>query len=150
MSQINTILDNVAALAPSYDSDVAISVRNVDQLKDTLQISDCPVRMLLVVDPDQYHEMAFVAMGKTAKVTWKIVDRLFIREATLGQGVAEWSDLLFTYTASYIEQVRSHRGIDRQATIVDVSFRPEVMEWGDGHWAVVDAVLTIEEFLGSA
>jgi len=150
MSRIHTILDNVAAMTPSYDSDIAVSVRDVDQLKDTLQISDCPVRMLLVVDPDQYHEMAFIAMGKTAKVTWKIVDRLFIKEATLGQGMAEWSDLLFAYTASYIEQARSNRGIDSQATIVDVSFRPEVMEWGTNTWAVVDAILTVEEYLGSA
>jgi hypothetical protein len=146
VSRIASIIDAVAAWGPTYDSDVSISVRQSDTLVDTLHPDDCPLRMLLVVDDDAESEFEFIAMGGTIKASWRLIDRLYIRPAEEGEGIAAWADKVEAYVSSYAGVVRSNRNPVAMVTIPSFTYSSGVREWGGIQWATITMALQIEDY----
>ena len=146
MSRIASIIDAVAAWTPVYDSDVAIAVRQSSTLIETLQPDDCPLRMLLVVDDDSESEFEFIAMGGTIKAAWRLIDRLYIRPAGEGEGIAAWADKVEAYVSSYAGVVRSNRNPVAMVTIPSFTYSSGVREWGGVPWATITMVLNVEDY----
>lgn len=124
-SAISSITAAIALWAPTYNSDVTIYCRDMDELSDVFDPGDCPVRMLFVGEPDA----AMVALGKTVKANWKIVDRCFIKPAAQGDSLKENSQRIRDYIASYINIVRQNRAPTSQSWVTDVSLRPVILNW---------------------
>jgi len=134
MSVIESILDAVAALSPTYDSGVDIGCWNIDDIKPNLEAMSCPKRVLMVTgDGISADPMTFVA-------------------APVGEMAAlrRYSGELVRYIASYIEQVRQNRAPTSQSHIVSVSAYPGIYEWGGKSYYGVDITLEIEEVISGA
>ena len=149
------IYSALAALAPTYDSDVTISVRwpdagsSTDALSNFLDESDGPVRMLGVPDnlDETNTEFEFIALGASARRTYVIQDRLWLIPAEFEQGLQYNSPKMIKYVDSYNSQVLNNRGLTTQSHITDIRYRYGWKTWADGVvWFTVDAIATIEEF----
>jgi len=148
-SQIENIYTAIKAFAPTYDSDATITVRDVDELKD-MRLEIGPIRMLFLPE-DTAQE--FVAMGNPFKNVWRINDRLYYGKTGGGGGIATANDNIRKYIASYMDAVRSNRGLGASVTqshIIGAEYTPRNdLTYGadDTNWYGVDVLLTIEEFV---
>ena len=151
-SIIETIIDNIKAWTPVFDSDVSVGTLDIDEMPITLDVSDCPVRMFSVVDPKVNAEFAHIALGSTAGIDWYILDRLYILPAKMDEGLKGNNAKIIKYTASYFEQARINRGVVTTATVKGVSVAPPyVRNWPDYEggvpYYVVDCVVHIFEVI---
>ena len=148
-----TIMSGIAALAPTYDSDVTVNVRGYNAIEPTLNEAECPMRMILAPDESVGAEMSVISLGAVQKVTWTILDRLYLFPVNLDQGIENYNHKLYDYMASYSAAVKANRCLSTtDASVQGVSFTaPFVRNFPDVEGAtafwVVDAVLTVEEYI---
>lgn len=140
------IIAAVAGLAPAFDSDLVPSARYGEGIKDTLRDDDLPVRMIFAAEDGSYHQ--FIALGRTYKMTWEIVDRLFIKPLAAGQGRPEWEAKIAAYMDSYVSLIQTNRQIVSQCIIISARFAPHEQDFQGNVYSVLDVVLTIEEYRG--
>lgn len=151
---IATIMAGIKALAPTFDSDVVVNVRGYDEIEATLNESECPMRMIGMPDDKNRSQFDFIAMGKASnKMTWEILDRLYMFPVNLDLGVENYAHHIFDYKESYAAQANNNRKLGTtNAKIEQVTFDgPYVRNFPDvpgapAFW-VVDAVLIVEEFV---
>lgn len=127
-SAIASITAAMAAWTPTYDSDVTIYCRDMDELSDTFDVGDCPMRMLFMGDDDAAH----VALGKTVRANWVIIDRCYIKPEAQGDSLKENSQRIRDYIASYMETVRTNRAPTSQSWVTDVRFSGSKFNWPPG------------------
>lgn len=153
MSNISSIYSSIAGFQVSVGS-VTPTVRNINQLRTKVNSADAPIRLLLPVSPTtEASDFGFIALGKLANVTWKVTDLLLWKPVAQGSGIAECAEDLMTYTAAYMEAIRSNRVVASQAHITGANFKPGVYYWPDNESGVpyygVAVVLNVEEILSS-
>lgn len=149
-SAILNIYSALAALSPTPSSDVTVRVQAIGAVTSQLHTDDLPMRKLQAFANETEGTFSFVALGTTANVRWTIVDRFFYRIAVQGEGWEAFADELVKYAKSYIDILRTNRGLTSQSHVVEVSFRPFVTTFPDGGntpVAGVDVVLTVEEVI---
>jgi hypothetical protein len=148
-SAIDTILSNLAALAPTPSSDTVVRVETMAQVRDTLDEADLPVRRFEPIGGTEA-AVEWIALGSTVEVAWKIRDIFYFRIAGQGQGWQSWSNELKEYMESYINTIRTNRAIVSQGKIVNVTMTPGVFAFPEGtdhHFAGVAVVLEIHEYI---
>lgn len=151
---IATIMAGIKALVPTYDSDVTVNVRGYDEIQPTLTEAECPMRMIGMPDDKNRAQLDFIAMGKASnKMTWEILDRLYMFPVNLDLGIENYAHHIFDYKQSYTAQVNNNRKLSTtNAKVEQVVFDgPYVRNFPDvpnatAYW-VVDAVLMVEEFV---
>lgn len=153
-SAIKDIYTAISGLAPTYDSDVTINVRNYNQIRNDLHSADVPMRMLLVGMPSgDADNVAFVGVGsgRTMRVQWLIVDRLFMRPVMLGMGLEDNTANLLEYMKSYISCVQGLRAPTSKSHIINLRCDPGVFYWPDTPEGTpyfgVNVEIIVEEFL---
>ena len=150
-SAISSIYAALATdITPTPSSDVTVHVEAIGAVKDSLQADDLPLRKLQAFANESGSEMAFVSLGTTIIVTWKIVDRLYYRVATMGMGWQEFADELTLYAASYINQMRLKRSLTAQSHVTSIRFVPQIFTFpagGNLSVAGVDVILTVDEVI---
>jgi len=151
---LSTIMAGIKALSPTYDSDVEVNVRGYDEIVPTLREGECPMRMILAPDEKVGAELtADVSIGGVQRMTWTILDRLYMFPVNLDKGLENYNHKIYDYIASYGAAVSSKRCLDAtDAVVTGVSFAgPYVMTFprveGSTPFWVVDAVLTVEEYI---
>jgi hypothetical protein len=144
---INSIFTWVAALAPAVSSDAVnnVTVEGYANIRSTLQIDDLPLRKIMTFGDESESEYAYVALGNTVQVTWRIVDRYFHKFANTGQGWQDFSDELTKYTASYVNALQADRSPTTQSHVLSVRFVPQIFDFVDKKVAGVDVILEIQE-----
>ena len=153
MSTITTIYDSIAALTPTYDSDVTIGVRNYDNNKDILKDFSMPVRVLTVLDDAQQPtEFSHIALGTTQGVEWFILDTLYLGSVQAHPiGLAGYSLQIVNYTASYLEQIRLNRSPSTCSTIRGARIIPRIRNWpnfeGQPAYYAIDAIINVFEVI---
>lgn len=150
---IDTIMTGIEALAPTYDSDVTVNVWGYDAIKDTLNESECPVRMVLAPDDKVRSQMDVISLGATQKMTWEILDRLYMFPVALDQGIENYNHRFYFYKESYAAAVKANRCLSTtnasvQAVYFDGPYmRPYPDVEGSPMFWVIDALLVVEEFI---
>lgn len=154
MSAIKEIYTAISALSPTYDSNVTISVRNYDQIRNDFHEADAPMRMLLVGIPSgDAEDVMFVGVGsgQTMRIQWLITDRVFIRPAMQGMGLEDNTEDLLTYMDSYISAIQGIRAPTSQSIIKSIRTIPGVYYWPDcpegTAYFGVNVEIIVEEFL---
>jgi hypothetical protein len=145
-SAIDEIFVAIAAWAPTHDSDVSVSVRSVEDMQNNLNAGDLPVRMLLIPGEEDAG-LSFVALGKTLGVTWELLDRLYLRVASHGRGLQDYTADLIAYVKSYITVIQNNRAPTSQSHVRAVRFIPQLFERGEVTYAGVDVRLSIDEYI---
>lgn len=139
-SAINEIYDAIAAYDVYWDSDVSIKVREIQNLKDSIDTPEGPVRLLSPVDPLAGGLGGHIALGPTAKYTWYIVDTLYLRPTSHGGSLRNSMPQIMNYVKSYLEVVRLDRSPTSQSYVEEMSWEPGVFSWpssaGDPYYGV--------------
>lgn len=149
---IDTIMTGIEALAPTFDSDIAVTVWGYDGIKDTLNEATCPVRMILAPADDVLAGVEFVAMGSGVnKTIWTIVDRVYLMPVNLDMGIQAYNHKYFNYVESYANAVKANRCLSTTNAVVTLlefsKLEPRAYpEGSDGSYWCIDAILTVEEF----
>jgi hypothetical protein len=146
-SAIDEIFIAIAAWTPTYDSDVSVNVRSVEEMADTLNAGDLPMRMLLIPGENQDASLSFVSLGKTMSVEWELLDRLYLRVPSHGRGLQDFTADLIAYVKSYVTVIQNNRAPTSQSHVKYVRFEPGIFPWGNNQYAGVDVRLTIEEII---
>ena len=145
-SQIEQIIDEIAAWTPTYDTET-VAVWNIDDARPNLEPMQVPRRILGL---DEGSEFAWVALGKRASVTWTIKDTLYIAPgAELAVFRRHYGDMV-RYAASYANAALADRGLADCAHTVGVSFTNGTYEWpiGSGNLFVgVEVLLEVQEII---
>jgi hypothetical protein len=156
MTAIINIFDAIElfniTVASTTKGSVTPSVRNINELRNTLNSSDAPMRMLMVTGGNtEAREFGFIALGNLSKVAWVISDRLFWKPVTQGESLAENSEDLIKYIDAYMSVIRENRKLTSQSHIINARFIPGVYNWPETNEGTayfgVDCVLTIEEII---
>lgn len=153
---IDSILNAIGALAPTYDSDVSITVygpSNYTAIPDALPENKCPCRFIIAPDTKVGADMSYMSLGNTARLDWKILDRLFLFPANLSQGIETQNLRLYRYAESYADTLRQSRCLgltNVSQTGVNISV-PYVREYpyvaGATQYYIVDCVVSVMEIL---
>jgi hypothetical protein len=142
-SQIETILDEIAAWTPTYDTE-SIAVWNIDDAKPNLEPMQVPRRVLGVPEGDY----SWIALGKRATTTWRITDTLYIAPGgELAVFRRHYGDMI-RYAAAYADAALADRGLADCAHVVSVNFTNGTFDWpvGSGNLFVgVQAELEVQE-----
>ncbi len=139
MSQILQIYDSIDDMViPGVKS------RNLKAIKLAIRKSDLPCRMLL---PNTEADLEFVAIGTLANLTWVVRDLCLWAPLSAGTGVAEFSEAMVEYMASYIAKIKANRNPTSYSNITGVAFQLGPVPWGDNTYWAVDITLTITEIL---
>ena len=138
----------VAAWTPTFDSDVTPKVWNYNQIKATLPSAATPIRILSAIETPG--EFAFIALGKTNKVAWRLVDLLLIRPVVQGDGIKSESAHFVQYADSYRQAMYDHRAVTSSAIVSSATIEPGVYPWNDVQYFGVKCTMTIEDFLSPA
>ena len=147
-SQIETILDEIAAWTPTYDTE-SIGVWNIDDVRVNLEPMQVPKRVLGLADDSEF---SFVALGQRGTITWLITDRLYIAPiAELAVMRRHYGDLI-RYAASYANAALTDRGLtpNSQAHVVNVRFTQGVFAWPEGsdqQYLGVEAEVEVQEII---
>lgn len=149
------IFAGLAALTPQYDTDVSVGVRwpttDTDSyLIETLDENEAPIRILGIPENlnEENTEFAWIALGKAAKHTYIIMDRLWLSPAEMNEGLEKNTPRMVRYIDSYNTQVLNNRSLGRNnAHVVDVRYNYGWRPWITATWFTVDAVVTVEEFV---
>jgi len=150
---ITAIKDALAALTPTYDTDVDVNVWGYS-IKATLNESECPVRMFLNTDDKNRAEFSFIGMGKASNLmTWDILDRLLMFPVNLDKGIENYNHRIDLYKEAYVTAVKADNCLGQSAArVTGITFDgPHVINFpdipsGTAYWAV-DAVVTVEEYV---
>lgn len=152
MSGISNIMSALAALTPSYSSDVNVNVRSYNDITDTLSEAECPLRMLLAPDDKMSASLSIKSMTSPATAEWRILDRLYIMPVLLNMGIETANHKIFDYMDSYMTIIKANRCLSlTNVNVTGIGFSaPYVRRWPDAEegvpfWAV-DAVLSITEY----
>jgi hypothetical protein len=152
-SAIESILDDIAGMSPTYDTDVSIGVWNIDQQKEVLAPASCPKRVLMIIPNGTTADpMTFIALGTTTHVTWLITDRLYLKPSGEMGAYRRYTPETLRYTASYLEAVRQNRGPTAQSHIESVRAYPGIYAYPEGsdqYFYGVDVLLEIEEVISA-
>lgn len=150
---ISTIMAGIATLAPTYDSDVTVKVWTYDSMFDTLNESDCPVRMIGLNDDKQQAEMELYDLDMPDQAEWQILDRCYLFPVALDKGIENYNHKLFDYMESYMTAVSGNKclGAAGVTYVRRVEFAPPYKRPypdidGSPIFWVVDAVLTVKEY----
>jgi Flp pilus assembly protein TadG len=146
-SAIASIYAAIAAYEPTVSTDQMPSVQGYGSVDSPLYSDMLPVRKLQAFANESEGEMAFVALGHTIQVTWTIQDRFYFRFANQGAGWQDFADELTTYSASYINILRTNRAPTTQSHITGARFVPSVFTLNDKRVAGVDVILTVQEVI---
>jgi hypothetical protein len=143
-----TIFTAMSLWTPTFDSDVTIKVWNYNQIKETLPSAGTPIRILQpLLSPGDF---AFIALGKTNKVTWKIVDLLLIKPVAQGDGIKSESAHIVDYCDSYREAMYSNRAPTGGSHILSATMEPGVYPWNNIEYFGVKCTVSVEDFLSPA
>lgn len=129
-SQIETILDEIAAWTPVYDTET-VAVWNIDAVRPNLEPMQVPRRVLGLADDGEY---SFVALGKRGTITWLITDTLYIAPAgELAVFRRHYGDMV-RYAADYADEALNDRSLTptAQAHVVSVRFTSGTFAWPEG------------------
>ena len=133
-----TLENLTVTLTDTVSSPVTPSVWGLDAIKQTVETASLPVRILYPLSPlsDLATENKFIAIGKTATVTWQILDLLLWAPALSGLGVHSYADNLVEYIGAYAEAMRDIRdlapvasGGRSQMTLIDVRYLVDHITW---------------------
>jgi hypothetical protein len=128
-SQIETILDEIQAWTPVYDTET-IGCWNIDQARPNLEGMSTPKRILGIGEDNMFE---FIAMGKRGSITWRVTDTLYI--APVGEMAVlrrHYGDMI-RYAASYINAALNDRGLaSNLAHVVSVRMIPGTYAWPEG------------------
>ena len=139
MSAISEIYDAIG------DIDIAgVSVRGIDEVKLAVRQDDLPVRMIL---PSTEGNLEFIAIGTLNKLTWVIRDLCLWAPLSAGSGVAQYSEDMVAYIASYIAEIKLIRNPTSFSNITGVAFQMGPVPWANGDYWSVDITLTIDEII---
>jgi hypothetical protein len=144
-SQIETILDEIAAWTPTYDTET-VTVWNIDNVRPNLEPMQCPRRILGISDG----EFSWVALGKRASITWRVTDTLYIAPGgELAVFRRHYGDMV-RYAAAYANAALADRGLADCAHVVGVTFTNGTFDWpvGSGKLFVgVQCELEVQEII---
>lgn len=150
-SQIETILDEIAAWTPTYDTE-SVTVWNIDDVRPNLEPMQVPRRALGLADDSEFSFLAI--SGQTsprANIVWQITDTLYI--APVGEMAVfrrHYGDMI-RYAASYADAAQADRGLaSGLAHVVSVSFELGAFAWPEGSenlFLGVQATLEIQEVI---
>ena len=146
-SKVETILDEIAAWSPTYDTET-VTVWNIDDVKPNLEPMQVPRRILGLADDSEF---GFIALATRASITWRITDTLYVAPAAeLAVFRRHYGDLI-RYAASYAAAAQSDRGLaSGTAHVVGVSFELGAFAWPEGSenlFLGVRATLEIQEVI---
>ena len=146
-SQIATILTEIAAWTPTYDTE-SVGCWNIDAVRPNLEPASTPKRILGL---DDDNEFGFVALGKRGSIIWRITDTLYI--APTGEMAVmrrHYGDMI-RYIASYINAALNDRGMaSNLAHVVSVKLARGTYAWPEGSGNLflgVRAELEIQEII---
>ena len=144
-------MSSLAALDPVYDSDITINVWEYNSMKDTLNESECPVRMIGKLDEKNTASLEVFNMNNPDLATWEILDRAYIFPVPLDMGIENYNHLLWDYMEAYMTVISADPCLGGTGYRVEnVEFEALVLPYPDvpgspAFW-VVDAVVTVEEY----
>jgi len=128
-SQIETILDEMAAWAPVYDTET-IAVWNIDDVRPNLEGMQVPRRVLGLVDGSEF---AFIALSTRANIIWTITDTLYIAPVQEMAALRRHYGDIIRYCGSYSVAAQSDRGLaSGMAHVQSVAFEQGVFAWPEG------------------
>jgi len=143
-TNLSSIIGVIEAWKPTYDSDVAIDCRKPSELKNR-ELDNGPVRMIFLPE-DSVQE--WIGLG-TRVYRWQILDRLFIKQVPLGEGVEWANEQMQAYIINYATYTEAGHGIYTGSVIEGVTFNPRYdisyPEGSDTNWFGVDCLITIRE-----
>ena len=146
-SQIETILDEIAAWTPVYDTET-VTVWNIDAARPNLEAMQVPRRVLGIADDSEF---SFIALHTRGQINWTITDTLYI--APVGELAVfrrHYGDMV-RYAASYAVAAQSDRGLaSGMAHVVSVRFTSGMFAWPEGsenQFIGVQAELEIQEII---
>jgi len=145
-SEIETILDEIAAWTPTYDTET-VTVWNIDAVRPNLEPMQVPRRILNVSDDSEF---SWIALGKRASVTWLITDTLYIAPiAELAALRRHYGDRV-RYMGAYADAALADRGIATCSHVVSVRFTSGIFAWPEGsdnQFIGIQAEVEIQEIL---
>lgn len=154
MAQLLAIYDKFASTAMQVAYDGAnYQAKDLHELKDWVEAGECPVRLLLPVDPQsEGREGNFIALGdKSARITWRIVDVLLAAPVGTESGLDDYAEDLMAYCDAYVAALQGIRSsMPTQCTIENwrVAPSPEInYPRGSGRFYLgVIATIDVTEF----
>lgn len=151
---MSVIRDIYATLATQIVTvnDITPRVFDLHQLPNQVQRASLPCRLLVPMAPrGEARDFNFIALGRTAMVTWRITDLLLWRAAASGKGLQDIAETLVGYAGAYVEMLRLNRAMGQtMAHITNARFVYGTFEWPDQGGDEYDGVsceLDIEEAL---
>ncbi len=137
MSEILSIYDALDAIViPGVNS------RNINEITLAVRQDDLPTRMLL---PSTQGELEFIAIGTLTNLTWVIRDLCLWAPLSAGSGVAQFSEDMVAYIASYIAAIKVMRNPTTYSVITGVAFQLGPVPWAANDYWAIDVTLTIDE-----
>jgi len=149
---ISSIIAALGALDITYDSDVTVNVWEYNEIKDTLNESECPVRMIGKNDDKQTASFEVRNLNNAGRAEWNILDKLYIFPTPLDQGIENNNRKILDYMDAYMTAIKANQCLGLTATTVTyVEFSPPYVDTypqaeGSPIFWVVDAVVTVEEY----
>jgi hypothetical protein len=137
-----TIRDIYAVISEMAVGDV--QARNLPEIKLTVRIDDCPLRLLL---PNTQGETAFVAIGTMTKTIWTIRDLCLWQPVMGGAGIEQCADEMLAYVELYLAAIKTIRNPVPGATIVSVTLQLGPVAWATEDYWAVDTTILVEEFI---
>jgi len=153
---ISSIMTGLEGLAPTYSSDVVVNIWAYDAMKDTLNESECPVRMIGRADDKQSAALEVNNLSNKDRAEWRLLDRCYLFPVMLDQGIENYNHKILEYMDSYMTAVSADKCLSAAASdatrlVTSVEFSaPYELPFPDVSGApvfwVVDAVVTVEEY----
>lgn len=148
---LSAIMAGLAAMTVAYGTD-STNVWTYDSMFDTLNESDCPVRMIGHLDNRNGAGVEVNNLNNPVHIEWQIVDSLYGFPVMLDKGIENHNHLMWNYMDAYITAAKAAQCIDSDGTakITDLQFSQDVRPYpdvagGPVFW-VVDVIVTVEEY----
>ena len=148
---ISSIMSGLASLSVTYGTD-SVKTWTYDSMFDTLNESDCPVRMIGRLSPDNGATLNTYNLNNKDMAEWRIVDSLYAFPVPLDKGIENANHALWNYIDSYMTQISSDicLGSAQAFMVTNVEFREDVRPYpniaGAPEFWVIDAIVTVEEW----
>ena len=150
-SQIETILDEIAAWEPTYDTET-VTVWNIDDVRVNLEPMQVPRRILGLEDGSEF---AFICISggsaPRANIIWTITDTLYIAPVNEMASFRRHYGDMIRYAGDYSNKAQADRGLaSNLAHVQNVAFESGVFAWPEGsenQFFGVRAVLQVQEVI---
>lgn len=148
---ISTIMSGLASLSLTYGTD-SVKTWTYDSMFDTLNESDCPVRMIGRLSNENGANLSVINLNNKDIAEWRIVDSLYAFPVPLDKGIENANHALWNYIEAYMTAISSDicLGTSQALQVTNVEFREDVRPYPDIGGApefwVVDAIVTVEEY----